>query len=393
MSNILIISAVFPPEPVVSAQISESITINLSENHSVTVICPRPTRPLGYAFCPDKTKNYHFRKVVVSSYVCPQYSILGRMYESYSFGKYCSNFINKNRQNIDIIYVNAWPLFSQYLIVKSAKKYKIPVVLHAQDIYPEAFTNKILFFGKIINRFLLPIDKFILQNTKTVIAISDKMKNYLVVTRKIDENRIKVIQNWQDEREFIGKNTKKINHKSFTFMYLGNIGPVAGVGLLADAFLDAKIDNSRLVIAGSGSMKNTLVQKYKHLQNIDFLEVPQGKVADVQTQADVLLLPIKAGAALSSVPSKLPAYMFSRKPIITCVDDNSDTAETIVRANCGWVIKPESSEALAQIMANVVQIPIMELQTKGENGYNYALQHFSKTKNLQKLISIIENSK
>ena len=48
MAKILIISAVFPPEPVVSAQISYDLAENLCKQNEVTVLCPKPTRPFGY---------------------------------------------------------------------------------------------------------------------------------------------------------------------------------------------------------------------------------------------------------------------------------------------------------------------------------------------------------
>ena len=46
--NILIISAVFPPEPVVSANLSRDLAEELSKNNQVTVLCPKPTRPNGF---------------------------------------------------------------------------------------------------------------------------------------------------------------------------------------------------------------------------------------------------------------------------------------------------------------------------------------------------------
>ena len=41
--NILIVSAVYNPEPVVSAKLSEDIANYLSVNHDVVVLAPKPT--------------------------------------------------------------------------------------------------------------------------------------------------------------------------------------------------------------------------------------------------------------------------------------------------------------------------------------------------------------
>ena len=67
-------------------------------------------------------------------------------------------------------------------------------------------------------------------------------------------------------------------------------------------------------------MKASLQARASSFKNIEFWEALNGKVPKIQAQADCMLLPIKKGAASSSIPSKLPACMFSAKPIIGCVD-------------------------------------------------------------------------
>lgn len=81
--------------------------------------------------------------------------------------------------------------------------------------------------------------------------------------------------------------------------------------------------------------------------------------------------------------------MFSGKPIIAYVDEESDTANAIKQAKCGWVIPPEHIEVLAKTMKSVASIPQAELINYGKNGFNFALENYSKKKNLQKMISII----
>jgi glycosyltransferase involved in cell wall biosynthesis len=242
---------------------------------------------------------------------------------------------------------------------------------------------------------LLPIDKYVLSNSDKIIAISDKMKSYLVKTRNIDPDQIEVVYNWQNEDAFENyHNQNKISEKidnSFTFMYMGNIGPVAGVDLLIEAFIKADMKNCRLVIAGSGSMKHSLEKKVESLKevSIEFRLVPEGKVPEIQDIADVLLLPIKRGAALSSIPSKLPAYMFSKKAVIASVDEQSDTANAIREAECGWIILPENVNLLAEKMKAVAALSKEELNVYGEKGFTYALERFSKKTNLNKIVDII----
>jgi glycosyltransferase involved in cell wall biosynthesis len=267
------------------------------------------------------------------------------------------------------------------------------------DVYPESLTIKLPFvLKKIAHFFLHPIDKFVLYNAITIVAISNRMKNYIGDSRYIDSDKIKVIVNWQDESVFeeydnLEKKTEK-SGKEFIFMYLGNIGPVADLDTIIDAFLRANLSNAKLVIAGSGSQRAILIEKVKSLRitSIEFIDVPAGSVPRLQSKADVLILSMKKGTGFSSIPSKLSAYMFSKKPVISILDKHSDTYDTIVEAKCGWVIEHENFDELVRKFQSVILLGKDRLIELGENGYNYGIKHFSKRKQLHELVKIIRHN-
>lgn len=394
--RILLISCVFPPEPIVSSTLSKDIALGLRDKgHKVTVVHPKPTRPNGFKF--GETPVYEgIEQVTTDSFVCPQSSLRGRYKENISFGKECAKFIDKHSDDFDVIYFNAWPLFSQKAIAKKAVEYKIPYIAHIQDIYPDSLSNKLPgIFGKLLYRLLLPIDKIILTKAKAVLVISENMKNILAETRNIDKSKFTVAQNWQEETPFIEyqDQNKSAVHEKFTFMYLGNNGPIAGVDFLIDCFGKADIMGARLVVAGSGSMTEKCKEQAKQYdeKQIEFLHVLNGMVPETQAIADVMLLPVKKGAAMSSIPSKLPAYMFSAKPIIGSLDKESDTAKAINDSGCGWVIGPENEQMMITTMKDVARIDVSVLKQKGAMGFEYAMKHFSKGENLKKIITLIEN--
>ena len=53
MKNIIIISAVFPPEQVTSAFLNYDLAKALAKDYKVTVLRPKPTRPIGATFQND----------------------------------------------------------------------------------------------------------------------------------------------------------------------------------------------------------------------------------------------------------------------------------------------------------------------------------------------------
>ena len=219
------------------------------------------------------------------------------------------------------------------------------------------------------------------------------MKDYLIKTRKLKDDKIIIIPNWQDEEIFISQPNQSYNidEKSFKFMYLGNIGPAAGVDLLIHSFHKADLNNAQLIIAGSGSDREHCMKIDNQYQNINihFIDAPSHLVPSLQASANVLILPLKKGIGLTASPSKLPAYMFSKKPIIACVDEDSDTANAVISSNSGWVLPPENVDSLAQLMKEIVKFPKEVLSQKGKNGFDYAIENFSKKRNLQKIITLI----
>ncbi|WP_169472386.1 glycosyltransferase family 4 protein [Pedobacter hiemivivus] len=402
MTRILIVNCVYDPEPVVSAQLGKSLAEKLSnEGHSVSVIAPFPSRPFGFSFNGTVKKKGIDKEVVndqltvyrLPSFTYPKSGIFGRLLESISFGWAAFKYVRRNSENIDTVYMNTWPLFGQFGVAVACKTKKIKYLMHIQDVYPESLTNRLpRLFSKAVNLFLFPLEKYSVHNASRVIVISKKMQAYIASTRNIPENSIDVVLNWQDHDAFEAYKDYW-NPGKLTFMYLGNIGAVSGLNFVLSAFIKTGLD-AKLIVAGNGTKKQECVEIAKENPKVDieFWEVPTGKVAMTQSHAHVLLLPLIKGAAGSSIPSKLPAYMFSARPILACVDSDSDTFNAIAEANCGWVGAPEDVEWLRKTMISASKLKITELQELGNNGRNYCLSNFSKEINLQKLVTSISDA-
>ena len=393
---ILIATALFPPEPVVSANLSFDIASSLLIEDEVVVISPSPTRPCGMIFDQEYKTNYSFKHVILESYTCSQSSVFGRFKESYSFGKHIKKYVEDNHENISVIYANVWPLFAQKALSEVASKYKIPVVLHIQDIYPESISKKVKVFGALIDKAYLPMDRYNLQAACKVITVSEQMKKYIAQTRLIPEHKITVVRNWQNDGAFIDFQAKFDiqENKKFCFLYLGSINPTAGVDLLIHAFGKACINNACLVIAGDGSDRQKCIKAAEgYAVDIDFITVTPDKVPEIQSKADVLLLPLKKGVAGTALPSKMTAYMFSKKPIIASIDKDSEVAEIIESNACGWVIEAENEQQLIKCMREASNADLECLTKMGENSMHYASQKLSKEYNLTKMVSIIKGVK
>ena len=65
--KILIVTAVFSPEPVVSAKLSEDLANELSKTNMVSVISPKPTRPYGFKLI-KKNISKSYSHIKLNSY-------------------------------------------------------------------------------------------------------------------------------------------------------------------------------------------------------------------------------------------------------------------------------------------------------------------------------------
>lgn len=395
MKRILIVSPLFPPEPVVSANLSYEIALKLSENFHVTVISQYPSRPNGFIFKPQENTDFPFKHIYLKTYLSHSSDVLNRFRESYSFGLKTKKFISQNSSNFDCIYMNTWPLIAQFFTVSAAKKFSIPITTHVHDLYPESLIQKLPFFNNILQKILLPIDIFILNNSAFIVTISESMKNILIETRRLPENKVSVVYNWQNESKFIvSDSTKSESDKKFKFMYLGSINRLANIDSLLTAFNQAKLNNSEFIVAGEGSEKENLINfvNKSKLKNIKFLSFDPKNIGEIQSSSDVLVLSLKKGASSYAFPSKIPAYMFSAKPILAFIDIPSEIFNTIKTSNCGWCIDVSDITSLALKMEYISNKPKEKLRKLGHNGRVFALNNLSSKVNLKKITSIIELS-
>lgn len=409
--KIVIINAVFWPEPVVSAQLGRDLARHLvSLGNQVLVLCPSPSRPAVADYSELKPRGEALVKdeggvsvVRFPSFTAPQSKLLARLRESYSFGRHVCNYLKNISEEVDVIYVNSWPLVSQALIARYCSRNKIPMVLHIQDIYPESLTNKLPSIIRfMVGGLLMRLDRWTASEASHVITISDNMRDVYVRGRGIASKKVSKVLNWVDDTPF----SRMPNHldacrhyavdeTKLTFFYLGNIGPVACVEFLIEAFHNAAPHNTQLVIAGDGSSKAACVELAKKLGSPDIHFISDPNVDNsplLLSMADVCLLPMRKGAGMSSIPSKLMAYLFAGCPVLASVDEDCDTAACIVNGECGWVGQPGDEHWLSEQMSEIAKLPLEQLHKMGSKGKQYGLANFSKSQGLKALKKIIETS-
>ncbi len=393
--NILFFSEVFYPEPIAMSAIVKDMAMALSENNHVTIVTPKPCRPIGYKF-PDTINepSWQFERLIVPSYFHPKSNFIGRARESYSFGRASIKYL-KNHPKPDVVYAAVHPLFAQYYIVKYCKRHGIPCTIHVEDIYPEPFLSRLPgVFGKLMFRMFLPMDKKILRKASKVVAIGPKIREYLIRTRQLQESKVEYVYNWQDDSRFDHIEVKKERNDVFTFMYVGSLSSAANLLFVANSYIKACPKGCRMVFAGNGALKPMLTEIAAKLpESVEITEARFEDVPKLQGSADVLVLPLKPTVALKAFPSKFPSYLFSKKPILAIVEKGSDVAACINEASCGWIVEPTDEEALVDAFKRIPAINQNTLVEMGTRAYEFGKKSLTKDANLGKFCSIIINAK
>jgi colanic acid biosynthesis glycosyl transferase WcaI len=413
--KVILVSCVFPPEPVVSSVTSNQILEALYERgHEVSAIVPFPSRPGGRLY------EGYIRKLFQTTITNKGYlitrcwcissaksTLLSRLIENISFG-ISSAFCLSVSSKPDVIYSNTWPIFATGFIALIAKIRNIPLVISVQDIYPESLIiQKRLSQNSLTSRFLGMIDTAIANSCSHVIVISKKFAQIYEKERRISPHKISVIPNWLKSNVLSGKIDYNLTRKdyrkqngipadAFVVVYAGNIGVAADVETVVKSVLLLSVppftSNIHCLIAGSGSQLEScrkLAQGNIHITfHTPWLPEETGLVLEI---ADLLLLPTMGKQSLVSVPSKLITYLLSGKPILATALKNSDLSEIIEISSCGWCIEPNNVQGVADKITEISFIPKSELIFKGDLGRKYALENFTDEINIPKVVNLVES--
>ena len=410
-SQVTIVSCVFSPEPVVSAQTSAQIASALRANgHTVRVVTNFPNRPAGQLY-PGVRRKFAQREITPDgieitrcfSTLSPESTLLSRMLENLSFGL-TSGWQVLTGKKPDVIYANTWPIVATGIIYLVAWLRRIPLVLSVQDVYPEVLiVQQRTTENSRLARLMRWIDGLIARSSAHVIVISKNFAEIYRQQRQVLSSHVSVIPNWIDGgqidissdgtayREKLG-----IGETDFLLVYGGNVGVAAGVEVVIEALrLLGGEDALRLVVAGAGSQLAKCQQLASTLPgNPVHFHTPwlAAETTEVLRAADLLVLPTRSEQSSASVPSKLLSYMLASRPILATALANSDLTDLVERSGCGWVVEPDRPDLLAAKVQAIRQLGSEELNRRGQAGRAYVLQHLTKEVCLPQVIKIIERS-
>jgi colanic acid biosynthesis glycosyl transferase WcaI len=185
----------------------------------------------------------------------------------------------------------------------------------------------------------------------------------------------------------------------FVVLYAGNLGLSQGlehVFTAAEQLVDQH--DLRFVFVGDGAGRERLMAQaeQRRLTNVQFLPFqPRDRLPEVLASADVSLAILRRGIGRGSLPSKIFSVMASGRPLITSVDEGSETWNLVKRAEAGLCVPPENPSELGKAILALKEDKDLR-ERLGHNGRIWAEQHHSPqsaTEQFEKLLLAAISSK
>jgi colanic acid biosynthesis glycosyl transferase WcaI len=289
----------------------------------------------------------------------------------------------------DIVFFIEPPFFCMLGALLAARLGGAKAWLHIQDFELDAaFELGLLSSSRGLRKLATVIEFWLMSQPECVSTISEHMLKELA-TKGVDGCRSLLFPNWVDVNAILPTSENNpfrdelgITSDTIVVLYSGNLGEKQGLEILImTASLLSAHSNIYFVICGSGSSKKRLMELARSLPNICFLDLqPVKRLNALLNLANIHLLPIRAEAAESVMPSKLKGMFASGRPVIATAHPGTQIANLV--EGHGIVVPPGDVTAMSDAILHLADHPEKCTQL-GQAAREFAVTHWHKEKILE----------
>lgn len=298
--------------------------------------------------------------------------------------------------NPDLIYGRHELFSSEYII---AKLFRLPCVKEVNGIIiDEVKITKT--WGRLSMAIIDKIERLNMPKADRYIVVTPQLKKVLCRDYKIPEGKIVLIENGANTALFKpvdisqAKKHLGLSLSDSYICFVGSLYPWQGVEFLITAmpYILKECPNTRVLVVGDGEMKDKLIELSKQLGVSDKV-LFAGKVAYEQVPwyinaSDICVAPFvkERNQRIGLSPLKLCEYLACGKPVVA---SRISGLEILEEYECGFLVDPENSEALATRIMELLRNPELR-QQMGENGQKYVVENRSWENVAKKVAAVCE---
>jgi colanic acid biosynthesis glycosyl transferase WcaI len=398
MTEILLLSLVFPPDRVSTAQIMGELAVDLGKNgNRVTVISTIP----------------HYNRDVENERDQPLRRKWGNLlYESEYHGITIYHTVMPSKGQNILWRILAWAIFHIISVVAGLTivprpsiilapsppltiglcawllgvLYRAPYIYNVQEIYPDIAIRLGAVRSRWIIDLLYRLEKFVYSKASAITVIASRMREQLL-EKGVSNDKVHIIPNFVDVSDLVplpkdNAFSRKYNlYNKFVVSYAGNMGPAQGLEHFIDAAKLLREDAGIcFLMMGDGILRESLhkrIERY-NLGNFVFLPYQQHSLmGQAYAASDLCLVPQAFETGFEAVPSKVYRIMACARPVLAVTDQNSDLARLVSESSCGASVSPGSVEALAEVIMRAYQNQ-QEWKKKGISGREHVVCHYAR---------------
>jgi glycosyltransferase involved in cell wall biosynthesis len=299
----------------------------------------------------------------------------------------------------DVFIVTSPSIFVGISAIIVSKLKNTPFIFEVRDLWPESAVAT----GVLNNKFLLNVlywlEYRLYKYSKKIVVLTPAFKENIefrfpefigkieIITNGADFSIMSKEYNGLELREKLGWKDKKV------FTYLGAHGVANDLIQIIEA-ANAFKENKQIhfVLIGDGMQKKLLKDKALEYQlsNIEFIDsVSKNEVVNYINASDVCMAILKKTDTFKTVyPNKVFDYMSCKKPVFVTID--GITRELVETSNCGLYSEPENLDDFKVAIEKFINMNDAELNSLGENGFEYVKVNFDREKLSLKYIDVIK---
>lgn len=258
------------------------------------------------------------------------------------------------------------------------------LVFNIQDVFPDAAIQT----GAITSPMLIAVARWLervsYRASKAVVLLSDDLLRNVekkvspshrsalhVIPNFVDTIAITPLDRMTEYRRELGIGTGII------VMYAGNVGFSQSIELLILAARE--IPNIDIVINGDGVARSSLQELAQDCSNVHFVDYqPIERLGEVLASADIHIVPLRAGLAIVSVPSKVYSILAAGRPILAAIDVDSEIPRILATSGAGITVPPGDAAKFISTVRWLVDDPGLRVEM-GKKGRRWVEQHVSAT--------------
>jgi colanic acid biosynthesis glycosyl transferase WcaI len=398
MANVLILSLVFPPDGVSTAQIMGELGADLSSRgHRVTVLTTSPhynrdpeaeaRQPIRNYWGPILRKS-EYKGMQVYHACMPRKgkSIVLRLLAWGGFHKISILAGMTIVPRPDVILAPSPPLTIGVCAWILSKFHRAPYIYNVQEVYPDIAVN----LGALRNRWLIGVlhslERFVYRKAGKITVIAPRMLQRLI-EKGVPPGKLKLVPNFVDigdlsplpkDNDFSRRHDLR---DKFVVSYAGNMGPAQDL----ESFIDAAAllqDETRIhfLLTGDGILREALAARVRVLGLRNFTVLPYqpySLIPQIYAASDLCLVPQAVETGCDAIPSKVYRIMACARPVLASTEPDSDLAHLVRDAGCGSTVLPGSQEALAGVVREAFR-DRTRWREMGESGRVHVVENYSR---------------